>query len=699
MSGFTSKVIALQFEWQWTYPKKSKRMRGVMEGRKWGGGVRGKVEVLYELLATQPWQSMPLQLRYAEEHGWGVHETVMKRSEKERKEWDKVQARLLDEEERKVERMKRHIYALPTHMPLTVGPFDELDTYAYRRMRRERRNGGVAGGLTGVTPGENGESDTEDGALDDDGAMVSGEESDNSGESDAEIIEQPEPDDDEWTSYPLTQPAHVNHTAVPSSSSSRPPSSSPSSHSALSRSLSTGQLRCGLCFRRSEVGEGGHGGFFSGCLQCSFVGHLTCIVQHIFKQMQMEESKASVQHNNDFGFGLTQPTTADQPLPSSAHSPPARSTSNPADLFTPSPAFPPTIFSPLPTSVPLLPPPATGTCPTCSCLLSYPLLIDRCRHLHVGRDGKQGGDVWYEEADELSMAMMVREYAGRAGEAKAKEKEEEAKKQKVKAVEKRKRKAKSATTSAGSGDESSYSTDTSQPGTKRKRKPATPKKKKAKATTTSPHSHPHTPPLSSPLSEFELDKENVGVLEERVAESVSKRKPSASRRVAMHDKSGAAPALFASSQPVPAPAVSSSAVSSRLALSLSGDDDVLLVDELPSADKRRLLMAAAAERRLGRSPTSDSRPSTHDAAQAAESDVSLLAVRGSGGLQITELSSEVAADRDYVQVDDDSDGAGDDVLALDTEAEDEVNGLSLSERLKARAASSQLVDSLLHDIR
>ena len=39
--GFTSKIIALQFEWHWTYPRKSKRMRQVMGLRRWAGGGAG----------------------------------------------------------------------------------------------------------------------------------------------------------------------------------------------------------------------------------------------------------------------------------------------------------------------------------------------------------------------------------------------------------------------------------------------------------------------------------------------------------------------------------------------------------------------------------------------------------------------------------------------------------------------------------
>ena len=689
VSGFTSKVIALQFEWQWTYPRKSKRMRAVMEGRRWGGGVRGKVEVMYELLATQPWQSMPLQVRYADEYGWGVHETIMKRSDKERREWEKVQGTLVGEEERRAERMRRHIYAAPTHMPLTVGAFEQLDMYAYRRWRRERRKGGdSAVEVANVTPGEYGESDLDDGVLDDE-RMESGEESDNSGESDVEIIEQTDNDDDDWTGFPLTQRAAEHTTAATSTfSSSRHPSSSPVHSSSLARSPISSQLRCGLCFRRAEVDEGGHGGFFSGCDECRFVGHLTCIVQHIFKQMQLSESTAAAQQH-DTNHVLTQPPAA-QLTSSSALSPPARFASNPASVFSTSSTFPPTMFSSLPSSLPLVPPPSTGTCPTCNTRLSYPLLIERCRYMHEGRDGRRGGDVWYEEADGLSIAAMVREYAGRAGELKAREKEEQAAKKKLETVErKRKRKVQPAAAS-GSGDDS-CSTDTSAQSPKRKRKQKqTSRKKRTDAAAVSPLELPRSlppPPLAARASDSERDKENTGAsMGCETAETVWK-KPTASRRVAMQDHD-IAPPLFTSSQPAPAAAQPPFGVSVHLPVSLSSDDEVLLVDELPSADKRRRLMAEAAERRLGRSADAKSSLSAQPS-----SGVSLLAVRGTGGLHGTERPSELTASRDYVQVDD-GDSDDDDVLAMDTEAEDELSAQSLSDRLKAKSSLKQLVTSL-----
>ena len=658
-----------------------------MEGRRWGGGVRGKVEVMYELLATQPWQSMPLQVRYAEEYGWGVHEMVMKRSEREKKDWEKARGKLADDDERRVERMKRHIYALPTHMPLTLGPFDQLEMYAYRRLRRERRKGRTeAGEVANVTPGEYGENELDDGV--DDERMESGEESNNSGESDVEIIEQADgkDDDDDWTGFSLTQPAaqHINITA--SSSSSRPQSSSPTLPSALSA-----QLRCGLCFRRSEVGEGGHGGFLSGCDQCRFVGHLTCIVQHIFKQMQTAGSPTHTQHDAD--CVLTQPNGL-QPPAASTLSPPTRFASNPIGLFSPSPAFPPTMFSSLPPSLPLLPPLSTGTCPTCNARLSYPLLIERCRYMHEGKDGRRGGDVWYEEADELSISTMVREYAGRAGELRAKEKEEEASRKKADGGEKRKRTVKSRAEATTGGDETSSAEDAAA-SPKRKRKSTKPKKKRAEAVAVSPPnlSRSRSPPPPIALAfDRERDKENV-TASGKTAEANGKKRPTASRRVSVHDKAGA-PALLTSSQPAPAVAVASSSAPVRMPVSLSDDDDVLLVDEVPSADKRRRLMAEAAERRLGRSAAVESRVSAQPTAVATDS-VSLLDVKGAGGLHGSESLLDVAVSRDYVHVDDDSD-----VLALDTEteAEDEVSEQSLSERLRARAEAAQLVASL-HKIR
>jgi structure-specific endonuclease subunit SLX1 len=66
LHGFPSQVVALQFEWAWQQPLKSKPVREAMfrAGLSERGDAARKVKVLCEMLSVPPWSRYPLTLRW-----------------------------------------------------------------------------------------------------------------------------------------------------------------------------------------------------------------------------------------------------------------------------------------------------------------------------------------------------------------------------------------------------------------------------------------------------------------------------------------------------------------------------------------------------------------------------------------------------------------------------------------------------------
>lgn len=64
--GFPTQVQALQFEWAWQHPTKSKAVRKVATqiGQSGSRGVKGKIRLMIEMLHLSPWRYFPLTLQY-----------------------------------------------------------------------------------------------------------------------------------------------------------------------------------------------------------------------------------------------------------------------------------------------------------------------------------------------------------------------------------------------------------------------------------------------------------------------------------------------------------------------------------------------------------------------------------------------------------------------------------------------------------
>lgn len=68
VSGFPTKVSALQFEWAWQHPKRSRFLKQVYSSKcSIPSGATGRIQVLAHMLNSLPWKKWPLHLNFTSE--------------------------------------------------------------------------------------------------------------------------------------------------------------------------------------------------------------------------------------------------------------------------------------------------------------------------------------------------------------------------------------------------------------------------------------------------------------------------------------------------------------------------------------------------------------------------------------------------------------------------------------------------------
>mmetsp|Transcript_3978 Transcript_3978/g.5872 ORF Transcript_3978/g.5872 Transcript_3978/m.5872 type:complete len:307 (+) Transcript_3978:235-1155(+) len=95
--GFPNKRVGLQFEWAWQNPRRSRFLKRIYAGKRPPYGVKGKLQILHEMLNVLPWKKYPLHVNFI------TQEAVDIANKKCRK--------------------------LPSHIDSILGPLDALHIY------------------------------------------------------------------------------------------------------------------------------------------------------------------------------------------------------------------------------------------------------------------------------------------------------------------------------------------------------------------------------------------------------------------------------------------------------------------------------------------------------------------------------------------------------------------------------------------
>ncbi|ORX97842.1 hypothetical protein K493DRAFT_258586, partial [Basidiobolus meristosporus CBS 931.73] len=77
--GFPSNLAALQFEWAWQYPHRSRhlsQLRGKFSGQKKEAFLPTKLEVLIEMLNSNEWKRWPLKIRFLKQEVFSSFESL-----------------------------------------------------------------------------------------------------------------------------------------------------------------------------------------------------------------------------------------------------------------------------------------------------------------------------------------------------------------------------------------------------------------------------------------------------------------------------------------------------------------------------------------------------------------------------------------------------------------------------------------------